>query len=61
MKNMTRWAPGTTEFPMKVIPDRRAKTYGIHVPPPVREILGNPEYIKFVIRGKKVTVEGTSK
>ena len=39
----------------------RAKTYAIHVTSQVREILDSPTYIKFIISGKRVTVEGTNK
>ena len=60
-KNMPPWKPGTTEFPMKVIPNGKAGTYHINVPPVIREKLGNPTHIKFVIRGSKVLVKGASK
>ena len=60
-KNMPLWKPGTTEFPMKVIPNGKAGTFHINVPPAIREKLGNPTHIKFVIRGSKILVEGPGK
>ena len=59
-KNMPPWKPSTTEFPMKVIPNGKAGTYYINVPSVIREKLGNPTRIKFVIRGSKILMEGAN-
>ena len=58
---MAIWARGTKEFVMSVMVNRQAKSCRVNVPPPVREKLGNPTHIKFVIRGNRVTVEAASK
>ena len=58
---MAIWAPGTKEFVMSIIPDRRARSCRVNVPPPVREKLGNPTHIRFVIRGNRVVVEAAGK
>lgn len=51
---MTRWKKDETEFPVSVIVDsHRIKCT---IPRPVYEKLGEPEMIKYVIKGDKVMV-----
>jgi hypothetical protein len=53
---MPKWKKGETEFEVGVnYVDKRG--YSSSIPKPVIEALGEPESIKFVIKGKKVEVE----
>jgi hypothetical protein len=52
---MTRWKKGETEFRVGVnYVDKRG--YSSSIPKPIMEVLGEPQSIKFVVRGKKVEV-----
>ena len=54
---MPKWAAGATDFTMRVVPNVRAGTKYINVPPPVMEKLGNPKSIRFSMRGDAIVVE----
>jgi hypothetical protein len=53
---MTRWKKDETEFTVKLTDDGKN---GIicRVPKPIRDRLGSPKSIKFLIVGKKILVE----
>jgi len=54
---MPKWKKGETEFKVGVnYVDKRG--YSSSIPKPVIEALGEPESIKFVVKGKKVEVVG---
>ena len=53
---MTRWKKDTTEFLVKLSFDGRNST-SCRVPKPILEFLGNPNSLKFTIRGKHIEVE----
>ena len=57
---MTRWAPGQKEFVISITTYKLAHTKVITLPPPIQDFLGNPRYIKLIIRGSKVIMEGTN-
>lgn len=50
-----KWKKNATEFTVSVN-HNEARGYQSSLPKPVMELLGNPESIKFVIKGKKVEV-----
>jgi len=51
-----KWKKDETEFPVSVTKHetRGAQSY---LPKPIMEFLGNPDAIKFIIKGKKIHVE----
>lgn len=53
---MTRWKKDETEFKVSLFIDKSRGSMCI-IPKPIVEILGEPEHIKFVLRGKKIEVE----
>ena len=55
------WTPGETEFIMSVVPCKRTGTKYANIQVPVQNKLGNPKYVKFVIRSNKVTLERSDK
>lgn len=50
---MPRWKEGEKEFVVSV---NFSKGNKVNIPQPIIEMLGNPEKIKFVIRGKRVII-----
>lgn len=57
---MPRWAAGTKDFIVAVVPNVRAGTRYSNIPPPVLEKMGNPKHIKFSIRGDVIVVDGVN-
>lgn len=51
------WPPDATEFIVTVIPNKRLHTEYVNVPRPIRNKLGNPKYVKFIIDGDKIILE----
>lgn len=51
---MPRWKEGTTEFVVSLNPT--SGTHGCKIPKPIVEMLGNPEKLRFVVRGRNVMV-----
>ena len=58
---MPRWAAGTKDFVVAVVPNVRAGTRYSNIPPPVLEKMGNPKRIRFPIRGDAIVVESVDK
>ena len=54
---MPRWAAGTTDFVVAVVPNVRAGTRYSNIPPPILERMGNPKRIRFSIRRNTIVVE----
>lgn len=56
---MPKWKKDAIEFPVHVThhETRGDQTY---LPKPIMAFLGNPDLIKFVIKGKKVEVQSDS-
>ena len=52
---LTRWKKDQKEFSVKLAFDGKNSTI-CRVPKPIVEFLGNPENLKFVIRGKGIIV-----
>ncbi len=52
---MPKWKKDETEFPVNVS-YHETRGYQAYIPKPLMDFLGNPEAIKFVIKGKKVEV-----
>lgn len=51
-----KWKKDATEFEVSVTHhDHRG--YQAYLPKPIMEILGDPETIKFILKGKKIEVE----
>ena len=56
---MPKWKEGETEFNVKVgHHDTRGEQ--IYIPKPIIKLLNNPDYVKFIVDGKKITI-GTEK
>ncbi len=53
---MPKWKKDETEFPVSVT-HHETRGYQAYIPKPLMEFLGNPDFIKFVIKGKKIHVE----
>jgi hypothetical protein len=53
---MPKWKKDETEFPVSVT-KHETRGFQSYLPKPIMEFLGNPDFIKFVIKGKKVHVE----
>lgn len=53
---MPKWSKDATEFPVNVHYSDDKGTQ-VRIPKPLLEMLGNPEMIKFVIKGSKIHVE----
>ena len=52
---MTRWNPNATEFEVSVnYDDTRGDI--VRLPKPISELLGKPDTIKFIIKGKKIEI-----
>lgn len=58
---MPRWAAGTTDFVVAVVPNVRAGTRYSNIPPPVLEKMGNPKRIRFSIRGDAIMAKSVDK
>ena len=54
---MPRWKEGSREFTVSVN-SHETRGYQCIIPKPVIEVLGDPEKITFVIKGRKVEVFG---
>jgi len=52
---MTRWKKNETEFPVSLSFDG-TNSKRCRIPKPIIEFLGDPEKLKFVIRGKGIIV-----
>lgn len=52
---MTRWKKGEKEFGVNLNNDSSGSQI-CRIPKPIVEMLGSPDNVKFVIRGKKITV-----
>ena len=57
MPSMTKWGPGATDFTVAVTTNAQAGTRYSNIPKPVLVKLGNPNRIRFSIRGETVVVE----
>jgi hypothetical protein len=53
---MPKWKKDATEFEVSVT-HHEHRGYQAYLPKPIMEILGDPETIKFVLKGKKIEVE----
>lgn len=53
---MPKWKKDETEFPVTVS-HHETRGYQAYIPKPLMDFLGNPDSIKFIIKGKKVHVE----
>ncbi len=53
---MPKWSKDATEFPVNVHYSDDKGTQ-VRIPKPLLEMLGNPEMIKFVVKGNKIHVE----
>ena len=53
--DMPKWKEGATEFTVGVGYSEN-RGYACTIPKPVIEVLGDPEKITFVIKGKKVEI-----
>lgn len=53
---MPKWQKDQKEFTVGISYDERRGTQ-VYIPKPIIEMLGNPENMKFVIRGKKIEIE----
>lgn len=52
---MPKWKKDETEFPVNVS-RHETRGYQSYLPKPIMEILGNPDMIKFIIKGNKIEV-----
>ena len=55
---MPKWKEGATEFTVEVGYSEN-RGYACTIPKPVIEVLGEPERITFIIKGKRVEIEST--
>lgn len=53
---LPKWKKDETEFPVHVT-KHKTRGYQAYVPKPVMEALGDPEFVRFVLKGKKVEVK----
>ena len=53
---MTKWAADATEFRVSITHNVRRGTSYSYIPKPVLAKLGNPEGLRFVIRGNEILV-----
>jgi len=53
---MPKWKKDETEFPVSVT-WHKTRGYQAYIPTPIMDELGDPDFIKFVKKGKKVEVE----
>ena len=53
---MTKWAANATEFQVSITHNVKRGTSYSYIPKPVLAKLGNPEGLKFIIRGDKILV-----
>ena len=60
MPSMTKWSPGATDFTVAVTTNVQAGTRYSNIPKPVLVKLGNPDRIRFSIRGNTVVVESAN-
>ena len=54
-----RWARDQKTFVISITTYKAARSKVITLPPPIHDMLGNPRYIKLIIRGDKIIMEGT--
>lgn len=52
---MPKWKKDETEFPVSVS-HHETRGYQAYLPKPLMDFLGNPDMIKFVIKGNKIEV-----
>jgi len=57
---LPKWKKDATEFTVGVN-HNKTRGYQSSIPKPIMEILGNPDIITFIIKGKKVEVTGQRK
>ena len=53
---MPRWKKDQKEFTMSVT-NQQHRGYQSYLPKPIKEMLGNPNAIKFIIKNKKIELE----
>lgn len=53
---MPKWKKDETEFPVHVSYHEK-RGYQAYVPRPIMEALGDPDFVKFVLKGNKVEVK----
>ena len=53
---LPKWKKDETEFPVHVS-RHKTRGYQTYLPKPVMEALGDPDFVKFVLKGKKVEVQ----
>ena len=58
---MARWAQNETEFVLSVVPNKYTGAKNISLPPPIQDALGNPKYVKLVIKGNTVVIKKSDK
>ena len=56
-----RWAAGTTEFVVSVVPNNSTGARYINLPPPVQDRMGNPRHVRIVMHKDGITIEKASK
>ncbi len=52
---MPRWKKDATEFVVSVSYEEK-RGYQTYVPKPIMEKMGNPKFIKYVVKGKQILV-----
>lgn len=53
---MPKWKKDETEFPVHVS-YHKTRGYQAYLPKPIMDALGDPEFVKFILKGKKVEVK----
>ena len=53
---MTKWAADAKEFKVSITHNRQRGTSYSYIPKPILAKLGNPEGLRFVIKGDKILV-----
>ena len=57
LPGMTKWSADATDFTVAVTTNRQACTRSSNIPKPILVKLGNPDRIRFSIRGDTIVVE----
>ena len=57
---MPKWKEGATEF-IVAVNHHETRGYQCNIPKPIMDLLGEPEKVKFVVKGKRIEVEAVEK
>jgi hypothetical protein len=53
---LPKWKKDETEFPVSVS-WHKTRGYQCYIPTPIMDELGDPDFIRFILKGKKVEVK----